>query len=372
MTRDPGAVVIIGAGMAGVATAFHLSRRRVRTIILVEREAQVAAHASGRNAAIFRLLDRDRSNVVLAQETQAQLASMPWSRDVVRSGGALTVAAADEVARLQRLAEVARAEGVELAVWTPGHAADVVPALDASRMADVLYLPNEGIIDIHGLVHGALAQARAAGVQVRLGCGVRGVRVEKGRVCGVTTDAGEIEAAVVVNAAGAWAADLGRQAGAASLPLRPVRRHLAFLRVAGPAPAWPVVWDLSTPLYFRPESGGVLVSLCEEIPSQPGDESCDDHLAERLAVGMHGLRPPLDDAQLVRGWACQRTMTPDDRFVVGSDPRLEGFFWVAGLGGHGMSAGLAAGRVAAELIVGDHPAEADVLSPERLAVDGDV
>ena len=116
-----------------------------------------------------------------------------------------------------------------------------------------------------------------------------------------------------------------------------------------------MVWDLSTPLYFRPESGGVLVSLCEEIPSQPGDESCDDHLAERLASGMHGLRPPLDDAQLVRGWACQRTMTPDDRFVVGPDPRLEGFFWVAGFGGHGMSAGLAAGRVAADLIVGEHP-----------------
>jgi glycine/D-amino acid oxidase-like deaminating enzyme len=226
-------------------------------------------------------------------------------------------------------------------------------------------VPGEGTIDIHSLVHGTLEQARAAGAQVRLGCEVRGVRVGDGRVRGVETDAGKIEAATVVNAAGAWAAELGRQAGAASLPLRPVRRHLAFLRVAGSVSAWPVVWDLSTPLYFRPESGGVLVSLCEEIPSQPGDESCDDHLAERLASGMHGLRPPLDDAQLVRGWACQRTMTPDDRFVVGPDPRLEGFFWVAGLGGHGMSAGLAAGRVAADLIVGERPAEAEVLAPSR-------
>ena len=365
MTRDPGPVVIIGAGMAGVATAFALSRRGVREIVIVEREAQVATHASGRNAAIFRLLDRDRSNVILAQQTQAQLAGMSWSQDVIRSGGALTVVAGDGLARLQSLADVARAEGVALAEWTPGRAADLVPALDASRMARVLHVPGEGTIDIHSLVHGALEQARAAGVQVRLLCGVYGVRVREGRVCGVTTDAGEIEAAVVVNAAGAWAADLGREAGAASLPLRPVRRHLAFLRVADSAPAWPVVWDLSTPLYFRPESGGVLVSLCEEIPSQPGDESCDDQLAERLAAGMHGLRPPLDDAHLVRAWACQRTMTPDDRFVVGPDPRLKGFFWVAGLGGHGISAGLAAGRVAADLIVGEPPGEADVLSPAR-------
>jgi glycine/D-amino acid oxidase-like deaminating enzyme len=305
--------------------------------------------------------------VILAQETQAQLAGMSWSQDVVRSGGALTVVASDALARLQGLAQVARAEGVDLAEWTPGRAEDLVPVLDASRMAGVLHVPGEGTIDIHTLVHGALDYARAAGVQVRLGCGVRGVRVAQGRVCGVETDAGEIEAAVVVNAAGAWAAELGRQAGAAYLPLRPMRRHLAFLRVAGPPPAWPVVWDLSTPLYFRPESGGVLVSLCEEIPSQPGDESCDDHLAERLAFGMHGLRPPLDDAHLVRAWACQRTIAPDDRFVVGPDSRLEGFFWVAGLGGHGMSAGLAAARVAADLIVGEHPVEADVLSPGRFA-----
>jgi D-arginine dehydrogenase len=363
--RVAGPVVIIGAGMAGVATAFHLSRRGVRDIIIVEREVQVAAHASGRNAAIFRLLDRDGCNVMLAQETQAQLAGLSWAQDVVRSGGALTVVAAEGLARLQALAEVARAQGVDLIEWTPARAADLVPALDTSRMAAVLHVPAEGTIDIHQLVHGTLKQARAAGAQLRLGCGVREVRVAKGRVCGVTTDAGEIEAAVVVNATGAWAAELGRQAGATSLPLRPVRRHLAFLRVASSLAAWPVVWDLSTPLYFRPESGGLLVSLCEEIPSQPGDESCDDHLAERLAVGMHGLRPPLDDAQLVRAWACQRMITPDERFVVGPDPRLEGFFWVAGLGGHGMSAGLAAGRVAAALIVGEHPAEAAVLSPGR-------
>jgi glycine/D-amino acid oxidase-like deaminating enzyme len=365
VTRDPGPIVIIGAGMAGVATAFHLGQRGVREIVIVEREAQVAAHASGRNAGIFRLLDRDRSNVLLAQETQAQLAAMSWSQDVVRSGGALTVVAAEGLARLQALAQVARAEGVELTEWTPGRAADVVPALDASRIAGVLHVPGEGTIDIHRLVHGTLERARAAGGQVRLACEVREVRVREGRVCGVTTDAGEIEASVVVNAAGAWAGELGRQAGATSLPVQPVRRHLAFLRVAGSASAWPVVWDLSTPFYFRPESGGVLVSLCEEIPSQPGDESCDDHLAERLAAGMHGLRPPLDDAHLVRAWACQRTMTPDARFVIGPDPRLEGFFWVAGLCGHGMSAGLAAGRVAADLILGEHLAEAEVLSPRR-------
>lgn len=365
MKRDPGPVVIVGAGMAGVATAFHLCQRGVREVVILERETQVAAHASGRNAAIFRLLDRDRSNLVLAQETQAQLAGMSWSQDVVRSGGALTVVATDGLARLRHLAEVARAEGVDLAEWTPSRAADLVPALDPSRVAGVLHLPGEGTIDIHRLVHGTLEQARAAGAHIRLGCGVLGIRVAKGRVHGVETDAGEIEAAVVVNAAGAWAADFGRQAGATSLPLQPVRRHLAFLRVAGSPAAWPVVWDLSTPLYFRPESGGVLVSLCEEIPSQPGDESCDDRLAERLAAGMHGLRPPLDDAHLVRAWACQRTLTPDERFVVGADPNLAGFFWVAGLGGHGMSAGLAAARVAADLIVGEHPVEAAVLSPGR-------
>ena len=111
------------------------------------------------------------------------------------------------------------------------------------------------------------------------------------------------------------------------------------------------MWDETHGLYFRPESGGLLLSPCDETDYAPGDVASDPaaagHLAEKLARWM----PRLAGVAVRRTWAGLRTLAPDSHFVIGEDPVRRGFFWCAGLGGHGVAASAAAGRLAADAVL---------------------
>jgi D-arginine dehydrogenase len=129
----------------------------------------------------------------------------------------------------------------------------------------------------------------------------------------------------------------------------------------------PVVWRVDdAPAYFRPEAGCTLASPCDETQVEPGLPSVDPeelaHLSHKLAT----LAPGLADAEVRRVWACLRTVTEDREPCAGPDPRVDGLFWLAGLGGRGMSCGIATGELVARSIVGlPHPLLRN-LSPARL------
>lgn len=169
----------------------------------------------------------------------------------------------------------------------------------------------------------------------------------------MSTPTGELRAAHLVLAGGAWNAELGASLGAPA-PLSPLRRHLALLETGTAAVGGPVVWRLDgDEAYYRPESGGVLASPCDETawpPSTnvPSDARALVSLGERLAT----LAPALADSRVRRAWGCLRTFAPDRQFIAGPDARLAGLHWCAGLGGRGMSCGLALGEVVANALVG--------------------
>jgi glycine/D-amino acid oxidase-like deaminating enzyme len=229
-----------------------------------------------------------------------------------------------------------------------------------------LYCPDDGVIDIHAVTQ-ALARAIAAtGGTISLGVEVARVEVEGGRVAGVRLVSGQrIAAGAVVIAGGAWAEALGASCGA-PLPLQPRRRHLAQLE-GGPRmdAGAPVVWCLGDELYYRPESGGALVSPCDADPWHAELPAPTEAALELLAKKLARSAPRLSDAAVRRAWACLRTFAPDGCAVAGADPRLPGLFWLAGLGGHGMTGGLAAGEVLAASYAGrEHPLAAS-LAPSR-------
>ncbi len=178
----------------------------------------------------------------------------------------------------------------------------------------------------------------------------------------VRTPGGRIACRVVVDAAGAWADGVAAMAGLAPLGLSPYRRHIV---VTPPQPfvqpSWPLVWHMTEDWYFRPEVGGLLLSPCDQVPWPAGpaqrDSAALELLAEKLAAGC----PPLAGLPIQAWWAGLRTLSPDGRFAIGPDPRLQGFFWVAGLGGHGMTGSAAVGDLAAALLVGE------AVDPARLA-----
>lgn len=356
--------IVIGAGIAGLSAAYHLARSGVSDVLILEREALPATHASGRNAAIFRQIDRDPTNVEMAVASFRALSSEAWSNDLIRTSGSLTIATPNALEALHTEYATSRAVGVNAEMIDAAETVARVPILARERIAGALWTPGDGVIDIHGLTSGLLARARALGAKIRLGCEVTRLLTRDGSVVGVAaTASAEIHAEIVVVAAGPWAAALGAEAGGMRLPIRAMRRHLSILEAAANVdPAWPVVWDISAPFYFRPESGGLLVSPCDQEDAPP---IVDPEIHERIWALAANVAPALAQARVRRTWACQRALTPDGRFIVGEDRLLRGLFWVTGFGGHGMSAGFEAGRVAAELVHGRTSHYAARLAPER-------
>jgi D-arginine dehydrogenase len=188
-------------------------------------------------------------------------------------------------------------------------------------------------------------------VRMRCGSAVDAVR----RIAGgfeVSTRDEVIRTRVLVNAGGAWANTVAAMAGANPLPLSPCRRHLF---VSAPLhwvdASWPFVWDVSHDIYFRPEGEGLLLCACDQQETGPCDPPLDAAVAELLAQKIDDYMPALAGVAIKKRWAGLRTLSGDGRFVIGWDPEVAGFFWVAGLGGHGVTTSSAVGSLAADLII---------------------
>jgi D-arginine dehydrogenase len=362
--------VVVGGGIAGLSCALSLCRDR--KVLLLEREPLLAAHASGRNAAIFRPLELDASTAVLAARSVAL-----WSElglDPLRRVGLLLAAA--DASGLRALSAHAREHAVAHELLTGAALHARAPALVGGDAGAALLLPEGGVLDIHALTSGLATRARALGAELRLSAGVARVRAPRERVQGVELDGGErIDAPCVVLASGAWSAQLGALAGA-PLPLQPLRRHLVQLYGGdGVSADQPVVWRVDDQeLYFRPESGGVLCSPCDASASEPQALASDPAALELLAAKLARTAPRLANAKVRRAWACLRTFAPDHELVVGEDPRVRGLCWLGGLGGRGMGVALGAGELLALALRGQ-PSHArgdalaglvGALSPARL------
>ena len=152
------------------------------------------------------------------------------------------------------------------------------------------------------------------------------------------------------------------------MPMRPCRRHLF---VSPPIdwvdPTWPFVWDVAHDIYFRPEGEGLLLCACDQTELPPGDPPIEESVKELLAEKIERFMPALSGVSISRGWAGFRTLTPDGRFVIGRDPKIKNFFWVAGLGGHGMTTSSAVGELAADLLLGAPETRSAPFAPDRFA-----
>ena len=217
------------------------------------------------------------------------------------------------------------------------------------------WCPNDGTVDV-----AALLQTYLAGRKVSYDTKVSGWATKGDRIC-LQTSKGEISCRCVVNAAGPWAGVLG------DLPLNSLNRHLFVTTpLEWVNPHWPSVWDGDQGLYFRPESGGLLLSCCDESPAAPGDYQEDTAVVEQLASKLAATQPGLGELSIKTTWVGQRIFAPDRCFVIGFDPRNDRVFHVAALGGHGVTASFSVGRLAAELISGGTSSEAVAFAPGRL------
>lgn len=365
-------IVIVGAGLAGAAAAQALIRRGRRSMLVLEQEAVAGVHASGRNAAMAYSFIAEPAVRTLARRARAFLADPPGDFLATldnRWVGSVTLVEASREAEFEPLVADMEAESMALERWDAARISATLPVLGGPDGDVGLYCPADGVIDVDGLLQGYLRTARHGGAQVRFRTRAVALLVEGGRVTGLETSAGLVRADQVLLAGGPWANELAQGAGLAPLPLVPHRRHLALVSGEGlrPDPVWPFAWHQTKSFYFRPESGGLLFCACDADPMEPADVGPDQERIAQLAGRAFEMLPGAAAAHIRNAWAGLRTLTPDDQFIVGPDPRLEGLFWVAGLGGHGMTTSPAVGELVADLIVGGRARWVDTaaLAPDR-------
>lgn len=347
--------LIIGGGIAGlsVARALALAGHGTGTLVL-DREPLMGFYASGHNAGIARQLTGRAEHTALTRKgclalTQAGL--------MERHGGCLLAA---EAGALDPVVAEAEAFGIPVE-RKPGS-----PVVDV-QAAEHLGVPSDGVIDVDAMLHACAEVARAGGARLWYGASCTGIHPGP-EGFEVETDRGRVRARYLVNAAGAWAQGVGRMAGGLDLAFQPLRRHLVWSPLPRPADH-PWTWWVDRDLYLRPESGGLLLCACEEqsvaLPNPGLQPSTDEAILEKLSGLLKDCAPALADLPIARLWSGLRTFAPDRRFVLGPDPRNPRLHWVAGLGGHGMTSGLAVGEQVARCLLGG--ADAGCLDPARLA-----
>jgi glycine/D-amino acid oxidase-like deaminating enzyme len=350
-TVETAEVAIIGGGIAGLSLACHLARAGQPGIVLLDREDQPGTYASGHNAAVARSLTGRDEHTVLAVEGRRRLAEGGL---LTASGGLLVSTDHGPLAAFE--AEAAR-HGVVV------HRGNGIP-LPGLKAAEHLAIPGDGVIDIAGLLRTCAEGARAGGADLRFGCGVLGLR-PTGTGFELETDRGPLHAQVLVIAAGAWAGELGRMAGS-QIPFTPLRRTLVWSGAAHPQ-SEPWAWWVDRPFYLRPESGGLLMCPCEEavvpLPPRGRQPDTDAAVLDGLYASLRELAPHLAERPVTRYWTGLRTFAPDRRFVLGWDPWNPRLFWSAGLGGHGMTSGLAVGALAAAAFL--RTTNTGLLAPSR-------
>lgn len=357
-------IVVVGGGIAGTSTALSLARRGAGRVLLLEQEATLASHSTGRNAAIWLPVEGDETTVELSTRSERAYEAIvgpAWCR---RTGGLVVASSAAALETSERGASARNLSTLRVEAEELAHRS---PPLAGSAYRFGLAVDEGGELDIHAIAQGIAAAARAAGVTVRARTPIAAVRADRRRVTGVELrDGSTIDAGEVVIASGAWAAGHGASCGA-PLPLVALRRHLVLLDVERPGLArTPIVWSVGDEAYFRPESGGLLASPCDETPVAACLPVVDPSAVESLARKLRRVAPALVGSGVRSSWACLRTFAADGEVVCGRDPRLEGLAWTAGLGGRGMTVGLAAGEVTAAAIVGDEDPALPRVSPERL------
>lgn len=345
-------VSIIGGGIQGISLAYHLARRNLVDVCLLEMD-MLGSGSSGKSASIISHAFPTERSLSLTQWSfnalmgfEDQMGVSPGFEPI----GCLLLAGRAGAAELRRRHALLLELGVESALADERLIADLTPGLNLEGIELGLYLPQDGAIDPHSIMMGYSSQARRLGVQFIEGVEATGLEIRGGRVVGVHTTVGLIAADWVVNAAGARAREVASWAGM-DLPITNLKRHIL---VTGPVAAYsqpiPFTYEWGKAWYMRREGPGLLIGMGASECNW-NDERVEMAFLEEIIDYASYRAPALEEAGLMTSWAGIRPSTPDEEPILGQAPHLAGFINDCGWGGHGVMDAPAAGMALAELIV---------------------
>jgi 4-methylaminobutanoate oxidase (formaldehyde-forming) len=365
--RTHARAVVIGGGVGGAAILYWLTRLGWTDVVLVER-ARVTSGSTFHSAGLVGQL---RGSLSLTRMMMSSVGLYRTLKEEVgretgwHEVGSLRLASSQErMQELTRQAAWAKTFGLPLELISAQDAQKMFPPMTTDGVLGAAYLPTDGYIDPSQLTFALVEGARRRGAEIDEDTRVTGVEVREGRVGGVITDRGEIETELVVNAGGMFAPEIGRMAGV-NVPLIPFAHEYLITRPSGLPLDMPTMRDPSLLVYYRAESGGLVMGGYEREPKPwgldgiPGDFNGkllepDWDRFEPLMANAVVRTPELKDAEVVRLVNGPEAFTPDGEFILGPS-EVRGFWVAAGFCAHGLAGAGGMGRLVAEWIVDGSP-----------------
>ena len=365
---DRAAVVIVGAGVVGTSLAYHLAKLGRRDVLVLERNeigAGTTWHAAGAvgrmrvTAGLARI--NDRSAAMYARMAQESGLPTGWVEN-----GSLTLARTeDRMVQLRRTGAMASHFGVDVQEIGPGEAGALWPLADLHDVVGAVWLPNDGIVDPLALTRAIAEAARRDGVRIFEGAGVEEVLTTGGRVAGVRTSLGDVEAEIVVLCTGMWTPQV---AAGVPIPIQPVEHHYVLSNPVGEdVDTLPVVRDPDGCIYFRGREGRLMLGafqatskpwMVDRVPDDFAFSLLDpdwEHFAPPFAEGRRRL-PQLDALGIDTFVNGPEGFTPDGNALVGAVPGIAGLYVSAGFNSSGIAYGGGVGEALAQWIVdGEQP-----------------
>jgi sarcosine oxidase subunit beta len=356
-------IIIIGGGVMGASTAYHLAKRGVKDILLVEKDQFFGQGATGRCAGGVRYQFSTEVNIKLSQASLPMLErfedEIGQPIDYNKWGYLFLLTKEKELEVFKRNVELQHSLGIETE-WLDSN--EIRRKLPMMNLDDVIGGTNhskDGVVDPNGVVMGYINATTRLGARVHSGVEVDGISVDGGKITGISTQLGNVSAPIVVNATGPWAGVVSEMAGIA-IPLTPLRRQwLTTTPIPDLPPDFPFVIDFTQSLYFHREGEGLLTGMSnpEEIPGLNQNIDHDWEITH-LDAAMSRL-PLLGHAGVVSRLAGLYENTPDAHPIYGKTT-IDGFYIVTGFSGHGFMHGPVSGLLMAEIILDGEATTVDV------------
>jgi len=352
--KNTAEAAIIGGGIMGASTAYHLARRGCTDVAILERDL-LAQASTGLSAGGIRQQFSHPANIRLSQEAVRVFERFEQEFGVnveFRQVGYLFLAQSEDVwQEFLTNVEVQRQLNVPVEALTPDEIKHRWPYLNVDDLRGGTFCPEDGYADPYMAAMGFANAARRLGVRIEEQTKVTGIQLEGGRVRGVGTTRGPISARVVVIVAGAWGREVAQMAGF-DLPVLPYRRQVFMTKAFDPIPKpVPMILDIEPAFYFRGEGPGVLMGMSDKEEPSSFNTNVDWHFLERVIEAAVQRAPLLEQAEILRGWGGLYDITPDDNPIIGALPGVEGLFCAIGFSGHGFQQSPTVGRILSDLIL---------------------
>ncbi|MFH1893358.1 MAG: FAD-dependent oxidoreductase [Candidatus Zixiibacteriota bacterium] len=349
--------IIVGGGIVGAAIAFYLEKLGMRDVVIIEKDRFIGAGATAKCAGGIRAQFSSEINIKMSLMSENLLEAFQdetGEEGIFDQCGYLFMVSTDEHEDIFRKnMDLQLANDVPVEWLTPDDIREFAPNV---RLDDILggtFCHKDGIGDPHVFTHGYANAAKKLGAVVEVETEVTGIKVDNGKITGVSTNKGDIACKIVINAAGPSSASIGKMIGV-DLPIVPVKRQISTTSpLAWLDHRFPMVVDVASGLYCHRESGGLLLGWADPDTAPGFDESLDPDYTDEIIMKAMDRIPILEEAGIATSWAGLYSVTPDHKAILGVVPGVEGFIVAAGFSGHGFMHAPAVGKLIAELVTSE-------------------